>query len=246
MSDPINASLVADRSTAVTNARGVKRVADVLISARNEESRIGTVISAALTCPDVGKVIAVVNGACDSTAAVARSYGVETIELLNADKGLAVLAALKLVEAETVCLLDSDLESVAPHHISSLIRPVLADELTMTCGILQSRRGLLTLRYSRLWLLSLTGQRACRASLLRELDPSRARGYKLEVALNSVAFRRRIAVKRVGLEGVQHVQRERKEFPTPVPVKWATILYCYIQYGYLLVSELPRLAVRGR
>lgn len=213
---------------------------DVVIAARNEESRIGAVIAAARAARCVGSILAVVNGSNDQTAAIARELGVEVLELPEANKGRAILTALTLVNSSVVCLLDADLCDLSPAHIEALIVPVLDDPSIMTCGILPNRRGRLTLRHDFLWFFSLSGQRACRVDLLRELEPRRASGYRIEVALNSLAYRRNVAIRRIGFSGVRHIQRELKEFPTRKPVKWFTIAHCYAQYGYLLASEFAR------
>ena len=215
-------------------------VADVIISARNEETRIDGVIRAAAGAALSGQVIVAVNGSRDGTAERARTCGVETIETPEANKGHAVLSALERVGSEVVLLLDADLLHITPEHVDSLIAPALLEPGVMTCGILPNCRGQATLQYPRLWFFSLSGQRALETRMLRSLDPRRASGYRIEVALNSMTYHWGTRVVRVSLDGVEHVQREKKEWPTSRPIKWWTIAHCYAQYRWLIFTELPR------
>ncbi|MEW6300757.1 MAG: glycosyltransferase family 2 protein [Thermodesulfobacteriota bacterium] len=182
--------------------------AAVIIPAYNEGARIGRVISAALGAKLVSEVIVVSDGSTDNTADVARSLGVRVVELArNRGKGGAMKAGLAATSAEVVAFIDADLVGLTPDHVDELIRPVVSGEADATLGVFAGGRCSTTL--AQKLTPGLSGQRAVRAVLLRDVPMEDAR-FGVEVMLNRHLASCGATVKRVVLHGVSQVMKEEK------------------------------------
>ncbi|MDI6637302.1 MAG: glycosyltransferase family 2 protein [Bacillota bacterium] len=182
--------------------------AAVIIPAYNEGARIGRVISAALGAKLVSEVIVVSDGSTDNTADVARSLGVRVVELArNRGKGGAMKAGLAATSAEVVAFIDADLVGLTPDHVDELIRPVVSGEADATLGVFAGGRSSTTL--AQRLTPGLSGQRAVRAVLLRDVPMEDAR-FGVEVVLNRHLASCGARVKRVVLHGVSQVMKEEK------------------------------------
>ena len=106
-----------------------------IIPAYNEEKNIGHVLSVLKDVALINKVIVVSDGSTDDTVNVAKSYGVEIIELMeNRGKGGAIKAGLDNFQADVVLFLDADLLGLTEKHVLNLVEPVINDEADMTIG----------------------------------------------------------------------------------------------------------------
>lgn len=180
----------------------------VIIPAYNEASRIGPVISAVTRARYVSEVIVVSDGSTDGTAETARSFGVRVIELeRNVGKGGAMKAGLDATAAEVVAFIDADLVGLTPDHVDELIRPVVLGEADATLGVFSGGRSSTTL--AQKLTPGLSGQRAVRAALVRDVPMEGAR-FGIEVVLNKHLASRGARVKRVTLHGVSQVMKEEK------------------------------------
>lgn len=187
--------------------RNIASVA-VIIPAYNEASRIGPVISAVTRARCVPEVIVVSDGSTDGTAETARSLGVRVIELeRNVGKGGAMKAGLDATAAEVVAFIDADLVGLTPDHVDELIRPVLLGEADATLGVFAGGRSSTTL--AQKITPGLSGQRAVRAALVRDIPMEGAR-FGVEIVLNKHLASRGARVKRVTLRGVSQVMKEEK------------------------------------
>lgn len=180
----------------------------VIIPAYNEAARIGRVISAAKEARLVSEIIVVSDGSTDGTAEAARSLGVRVVELeMNKGKGGAMKAGLAVTDAEVVAFIDADLVGLTPHHVDDLVRPVVSGEADATLGVFAGGRSCTTL--AQKLTPGLSGQRAVKAALVRELSMEDAR-FGVEVLLNRHLASRGAKVKRVVLHGVSQVMKEEK------------------------------------
>lgn len=160
-----------------------------IIPAYNEAPRIGAVLLAALGAQTLSRVLVVDDGSTDSTAEVARSYGVEVMQLSpNRGKGGAMLEAVRRTAEPIVVFLDADIVGLLPEHIDSMVRPVQQSDWVMVCGV--SDHGL-----KRFWgklqtsIPLITGQRAVLRSVLNTVPLSFWSGYRIEVGMNEMAQR---------------------------------------------------------
>ncbi|MCR4401862.1 MAG: glycosyltransferase family 2 protein [Firmicutes bacterium] len=180
----------------------------VIVPAYNEAARLGRVISAVQKARLVSEVIVVSDGSTDGTAEAALSLGVRVVELdANMGKGAAMKAGLATTDAEIVAFIDADLTGLTAEHVDELVRPVVCGEADATLGVFAGGRRCTTL--AQRLTPGLSGQRAVKAALIRELRMEDAR-FGVEVLLNRHLASLGAKVKRVTLRGVSQVMKEEK------------------------------------
>lgn len=180
-----------------------------IIPAYNEERTIGDVLSVLKEVSLVNKIIVVSDGSTDNTVKVARSYGVEVVELQeNRGKGGALKAGLDNAKADVVLFLDADLLGLTPSHVCNLIYPVISNEADMTIGIFE--KGRIATDLAQKMAPYLSGQRALKFFLLEQISDLDVARFGVEVALNRFMESSRITVKEVLLRDMSHVMKEEK------------------------------------
>lgn len=183
------------------------RVAAV-IPAWNEASTVGAVVYAAVDAALVDEVIVVDNTSTDDTAAVARAHGARVVVEHRKGKGEAMRAGVSATTADVIVFLDADLVGLRHDHVDDLVRPVLADEFDMTCGLFD--RGPVANPIFLEGLPVLTGQRALRRELFEALDLEEIRGYRVEAALNALVAQRSLRRNDAVLPGLWHRTKQEK------------------------------------
>ena len=156
-----------------------------IIPAYNEESTIAGVVKTCLKTPEIGEIIVVSDGSTDTTVDRVRQIKSKKIKIINLPenhgKGFAVAQGIKEAKNEFLLFLDADLINLEPHHLSSLIWPVINNRADMTVAIWGSFSP--NVLYS--W--QLNGQRCLEAKFikrfLKELSSSK---YGLEILLNEI------------------------------------------------------------
>jgi glycosyltransferase involved in cell wall biosynthesis len=216
----------------------------VIIPARNEARTVGAVVRAAREARFTGRVLVVANACTDRTVEEAEAAGAEVLRLPCGGKGEAVLMGIEFLSPhpeDAVVLLDADLTRLTPCHIDDLAFNVIQGQAEMACGILAGRfwsNSFVPSSWSFHSFWTLTGQRCLLAGLLWELDPDRAAGFRLEVALNRLCVDRRLRVLRLPFSGVGHITKERKG---SVPRGWAArlvmISQVYWTYAILWIHQ---------
>ncbi|HAA34006.1 MAG TPA: glycosyl transferase family 2 [Firmicutes bacterium] len=180
-----------------------------IIPAYNEEKNIGHVLSVLKDVALIKKVIVVSDGSTDDTVNVARSYGVEIIELMeNRGKGGALKAGLDNFQADVVLFLDADLLGLTEKHVLNLVEPVINDEADMTIGIFE--KGRIATDLAQKMAPYLSGQRALKFSLLEKISDLDVARFGVELALNRFMESSNIRVKEVLLYDMSHVMKEEK------------------------------------
>jgi glycosyltransferase involved in cell wall biosynthesis len=173
-----------------------------VVPAFERADTVGATVRALTQLADVDEVVVVDDGSADGTAATARAAGARVVRLeTNVGKGGAVTAGVAASpDADVFLLVDADVGATAT-AARALLDPVRAGTADMTVGVLPGAGGRggfgLVRRLSR-WGIRracgfsaeapLSGQRAVRAGLLRELRP--AARFGLEVGLTIDAVRR--------------------------------------------------------
>ena len=180
-----------------------------IIPAYNEEKNIGHVLSVLKDVDLIKKVIVVSDGSTDDTVNVARSYGVEIIELKeNRGKGGALKAGLDNFQADVVLFMDADLLGLTEKHVLNLVEPVINDEADMTIGIFE--KGRIATDLAQKMAPYLSGQRALKFSLLEKISDLDVARFGVELALNRFMESSNIRVKEVLLYDMSHVMKEEK------------------------------------
>lgn len=182
----------------------------VIIPAKDEEERIGTVLRAVVSASLPDEIIVVSDGSEDRTADAARRFpGVRVIELpANRGKGGAMAAGVAFTRADVVTFLDADLVGLTGAHVDNLIRPVTEEVCEMTIGVFQGGKFWST--SAQVVAPNISGQRAMRRTLFEGVPYVSDMRMGIEVALNSYAKRTLARVVKVRLYGVSNTHKEKK------------------------------------
>lgn len=181
----------------------------VIIPAYNEERTIGAVIRAVQQVPFVEETIVVSDGSTDQTAAVAQTLGTKVIDLSeNHGKGGAMMVGINSTDADVVLFLDADLIGLQPSHVVELLLPVLEGRAEMTVGIFEHGRFATDL--AQFVAPYLSGQRAVKRELMKQLSNLELTRFGVEVALTRFAKTAGISVVEVELRDMSHVMKEEK------------------------------------
>ncbi len=190
----------------------------VIVAAHNEADRIGATLDAlARAFPDAEVVVAD-DASTDGTSEVALAHGAQVVSRRRPHgKGANVTAAAEAAldrgadaDSRTVLLCDGDL-GVSAGELQALVAAVEVGSCDLAVGAFRRREGGgfgLTLGFAR-WAIErrcgyratapLSGQRAMRAAVLRDLLPF-APGYGIETAMTVDAVRAGYRLREVELD----------------------------------------------
>ncbi len=181
----------------------------VIIPALNEEKTIKDVLEVTKTSKLVNRIIVVSDGSVDNTASIARSCGVEVIELeKNIGKGGAMCVGVKSCSEDIVLFLDADLIGLTELHIDSILKPVVNNEVEMSIGIFSCGRIITDL--AQLFTPFLSGQRAIKRNLFEKVIDLDITKFGVEIALTQYADKHKIAYRKVKLYNITHLTKEEK------------------------------------
>ena len=188
------------------------RVAAV-IPAYNEESTIGSVVTACRLVPEISEIIVVSDGSTDETATLAREAAATVIEHMeNRGKAAAMKSGFDATTAPVLLFLDADLIGLSADHLRHLLHPVLSGEADMSVGVFGDGRVATDL--AQLVAPYLSGQRAVRrevvADLFQEERGADQARFGIEVALTKYVKQHGCRVVEVVLEEMSHRMKEEK------------------------------------
>ncbi|MGI6357512.1 MAG: glycosyltransferase family 2 protein [Bacillota bacterium] len=180
-----------------------------IIPAYNEEKTIARVVTAAQNSKYIDQVVVVNDGSEDHTSQMAESAGAVVLEMgCNRGKGAAIQAGLQRTDSEVILFLDADLIGLTSAHIDTLLAPVISGQVDMTLGVFDHGRAATDLAQKITPFLS--GQRAIKRSILRQLPSLDELGFGVEVALTRFVKSNGIAYQEVILPEVSQVTKEEK------------------------------------
>jgi glycosyltransferase involved in cell wall biosynthesis len=163
-----------------------------IIPAYNEEKTVAGVVKVCLQTPEIDEVIVVNDGSTDQTLQKLEPFKdkIKVIDLKrNRGKGYAVAQGVKKAANDFLLFLDADLLNIEPHHLYSLITPVIEDKADMTIGAFVSN----DVSYYRWWPFS--GQRCLKKKLVTPLIPRMEKtNYGLEVLLGEAFKHKRVII----------------------------------------------------
>jgi hypothetical protein len=227
---------------ALLSRRPAGRVVAV-VPAKNNGQTVGATVHAVAGIPEVDEVVVVDDASSDMTGVTAAEAGARVVSLAqNRGKGGAMREGLATVENASVLLfIDADTgESAASARL--LLEPVLKGEADLAVGILPAagrRGGFGIVRKLAAWGIEkacgfrtdapLSGQRAVRADLLREMELEEAFGLETAMTIDAVRAGMRVVEVRVemthehrgrGIGGFIHRARQLRDV---LLVLWARI-----------------------
>ncbi|AKL95439.1 glycosyl transferase, family 2 [Clostridium aceticum] len=181
-----------------------------IVPAYNEEMRIKNVLEPLSKSSMITNVIVIDDGSRDHTALIATEYNNTTVIQLpeNRGKAEAIKRGLEGCDGEIILFLDADLVGLTEEHIEDLILPLLQENIEMTVGIFESGRTITNL--AQKIAPNLSGQRAFKRHLARDILNLNMSGYSLEVALSKYIKENCITTKQVMLKDISHVMKEEK------------------------------------
>lgn len=180
-----------------------------VIPAFNEGQTIASVLNCLKNVREVSQIIVVSDGSTDDTAEIAKSCGVNVIELTeNVGKGGAVKEGASNSENDIILFLDADLIGLKNNHVLDLIMPVINNETDMTIGIFKNGRMVTDLAQKVTPYLS--GQRAVKRNIFDRIPNIDITRYGVEVAFTKYIDKNSIRVLEVDLEDMTHVTKEEK------------------------------------
>jgi len=179
-----------------------------LIPAYNEAKTISSVIETLRKNEKINDILVIDDGSSDNTADLARLAGAKVISFkTNQGKGAALQKGIEEINSEIIIMLDGDLIGLRSIHIDNLLKPLLNEEVDMTVGVFNEGRGLTDL--AQLVTPNLSGQRAVKKAVLKDLTNLRNAGYGVEIALNKYV-RKNGRLKFVELPELTHLMKEEK------------------------------------
>ncbi|MGB9911716.1 MAG: glycosyltransferase family 2 protein [Microgenomates group bacterium] len=171
----------------------------VIIPAYNEETTIAGVVTTCLKTPEVAEIIVVSDGSTDQTVNEVKKIKSKKIKIIefpeNRGKGAAIAEGVLNAKKEILLFLDADLINLQPHHLSSLIWPVINDQVDMTIADLNSsfKPTLQFISPPLLWYFS--GQRCLKKKfILKYLKKIEKSQYAIEILLNEIFKNKRVVV----------------------------------------------------
>jgi len=191
------------------NKKSRKSFVSCIIPAYNEEKTVAGVVKVCLKVPQIKEVIVVNDGSKDKTIKKLQPLK-DKIKIIsypkNQGKGHAVAQGIKASQFDYLLFLDADLINLQPYHLSSLIQPVLSNQVDMTIGVAASFEN----PYYSGWPFS--GQRCLRKKLIQKIiNKIEKSGYGLEVLLNSQMKKKRIVIVPLFSQKPLHIQKVKKQ-----------------------------------
>ncbi|MFP4660968.1 MAG: glycosyltransferase family 2 protein [Halanaerobiales bacterium] len=179
-----------------------------LIPAYNEEKTIKKVLRAIQKHNKVNDILVIDDGSSDRTALVAKETGARVISFENNQgKGAALQCGINEIQSDIILMLDGDLIGLKEKHINTLLDPVFNNECDMTVGVFNDGRGLTDL--AQFVAPNLSGQRAVKTEMIKNISCLKNSGYGVEIAINKY-FKRIGKLKYVDLLDITHVMKEEK------------------------------------
>lgn len=156
----------------------------------------------------IDNILVVDDGSSDTTASLAKETGARVISFeKNLGKGAALQCGIKEINSDIILMLDGDLIGLNHNHINILLTPIFNDQGDMTVGVFNDGRGLTDL--AQFFAPNLSGQRAVKTDIIKNIANLEKSGYGVEIAINK--YVKKVGrIKYVDLTDLTHVMKEEK------------------------------------
>jgi len=214
-----------------------------IIAAYNEEKTIGEVLGVLTRNPLIDEVIVVSDGSTDSTVEISRSFpGVATIALReNCGKGYAMRVGVQYARHDILFFVDGDMFGVTDDHISSLLEPVIRDEIDMNIGV-RNRGPIRNFFHLQMKVGPvLSGIRVMRRSVWETVPLRYQERFKIEAALNFFCSRAGYRQRQTVIYRLGHLIKESKRGLMPgLASRWEMSREVFLLHFDLYLFEMWR------
>lgn len=198
---------------------------DVVIPVYNEEKTLEKVLDTVLICREVDKIVVVDDGSTDNTWKNLNLFKkrdtnnkVRLIRLeKNCGKGYAVKIGAKSIEKHLnakfnyVLLIDADLVGLKEYHLQKLIDKIRYPDTAMVIGLRDKENFILNIMMKFFPLTG--GERAFKKDVFFDIIKNPLiGGWGLESVMNNYCKKRRLVVKKVMLDGLNHIGLQTKKY----------------------------------
>jgi glycosyltransferase involved in cell wall biosynthesis len=186
-------------------------ITTAIIPVYNEELTVEAVCDVVVDNSFINKVVIVDDGSTDSTSKILKKYEqysyVKVISLPeNVGKGNAVRKATENIQTDIYLFIDADLMNLGHEHIYSLISSMDSDT-AMVIGLRD--KGKMASSLAPLT----SGERAIKAEVFAEVRKIKLiEGWGLESVINHYCRKKRLKVRTVKLDGVDHIGIQTKKY----------------------------------
>lgn len=210
-----------------------------IVAAFNESGRIGPVVDALVSCPQLREVIVVDDGSKDGTAGEAAAHGARVLRHeKNRGKALAMQTGTEAADADIFFFCDADMKGLTREMIADIIEPVAAGETDMMIGMHDRAIYYMSFIFSMIPILG--GLRAVRRELWEAIPVRYKRGFMIEAALNFYARYWGSGYQYKVFDGLAQTIKEKKYgFLRGMAARLRMEMQVFASYARLQITDVP-------
>ncbi|MBP6942547.1 MAG: glycosyltransferase family 2 protein [Candidatus Buchananbacteria bacterium] len=184
----------------------------LIIPAHNEADNISSVLETATKSKFLDEIIVVADACSDTTAELARSFGVTVIEKATTrGKGDAMIHGVQQASGDILMFADADLKGFTTRHIQQVLEPVIKGKVTMSVGLRDRALGLGALIPKVAPTFAIGGERAMTRKFFDSLPKDQnLLDFGIETVMNYYAKMNRLRVAYPVLKNLKHTIKEKK------------------------------------
>ncbi|MDP7116269.1 MAG: glycosyltransferase [Candidatus Woesearchaeota archaeon] len=179
----------------------------------NEGKTVGNVLKVLVNSKMLDNILIINDGSKDNSAKEVKKFKSKKIKFVNLKKnmgkGNAIREGIKGLKTDIVFMCDADLIRFKEQNINEIINPVIKGQVEMCMGIKDNPvRGFTFIYY----VFQLAGERAMKYKDFKKIMSNPLiEGWGIESVINRYYKDRKLKVRQVGMKGVTHILRAKKE-----------------------------------